>query len=82
MDRDFMKRFDVTVSKEDRATQDMVLYCASCGKQLMNITRGSVIFANAHDWQGNEVCDCSWNCCSSAMPSGSRHPAHLAHKTV
>lgn len=69
-----------TVAQSSRAEQDSVLYCGSCGKEFLQRKAGDLMFSNQKDWTGDEICDCSWNCCAAAQPRGNFHRAHLAYK--
>jgi hypothetical protein len=58
------------------------LCCAVCGKSLMHIHAGGLVFAPSTGWDGKETCDCLWRCCAGALPANQRHPVHLAYREV
>lgn len=80
MNAQAMCALGATVAQGSRAKEDCVLYCTSCGKDLLSKKAGDLVFSNQKNWKGDAVCDCSWNCCSAARPAGKFHRAHLAYK--
>lgn len=58
-----------------KSAQDMLLYCTKCGRDLLVIKAGDLMFEQTHG-----KCTCSWACCAATTPE--KHERHLAHKPL
>lgn len=58
------------------ATEPTSLVCEACGKTLMNLPKGSMLFTQTYG-----RCTCSWGCCETAKPTNRPHARHLGHRS-